>query len=132
MGRSVIRNAFKKFKRYETWKQKVLQGFEKTGFVSTSFGNRFYFSGSKASNKDRLSAISQVVQGEGSLIFKKALIKISKLDNIEMLLPMHDALLFQHSSTGSPKAVEDAFIQTMSEHFEGIIEGKASVENFGV
>jgi hypothetical protein len=132
VDRSVIRNAFKKFKRYEVWKQEVLQDFERTGFVSTSFGNKFYFSDSKVSNKDRLSAISQVVQGEGSLIFKKALIKISKLDNIEMLLPMHDALLFQHSSIDSPEVVVKAFIQTMSEHFEGIIEGKASVENFGV
>ncbi|CUJ94718.1 DNA polymerase I, thermostable [Shimia thalassica] len=132
VGRSVVRNAFKKFKRYEIWKQEVLKSFKKTGFVSTSFGNRFYFLGSKPSNKEQLSAISQVVQGEGSLIFKKALIKISRLDNIQMLLPMHDALLFQYSATDSPEVVVDAFKKTMSEHFEGIIEGKASVENFGV
>ncbi len=132
VSRSTIRDAFKKFRRYEIWKQEVLRRFGKTGYVSTSFGNRYYFKGSKPSNKDRLSAISQVVQGEGSLIFKKTLIQLSKLDGIEMLLPMHDALLFQHSSSTAPIAVTDVFIQTMTDHFEGRIKGKASVEGFAV
>ena len=130
VSRKVVRNAFKKFTGYEVWKRKVLKDFDETGFVSTSFGNRFYMSGTEATKKERLSAISQVVQGEGSLIFKKALIKVGQLEDVEMLLPMHDALLFQYSTTGSPQAVIDIFIQTMTEHFDGAITGKASIEAF--
>lgn len=130
VSRKTVRNAFKKFGRYEKWKQETLGNFEYNGFVTTSLGNRFYMQGTKATKKEKLSAISQVVQGEGSLIFKKALISAQRLDAIEMLLPMHDALLFQTSDPDASAAVVEVFTQVINKHFEGAISGKASMEPF--
>ncbi|MBU2981982.1 hypothetical protein KO498_09160 [Lentibacter algarum] len=130
ISRNVVRSAFKKFGRYEEWKQETLRNFDKTGFVATSLGNRFFMKGPKATKKERLSAISQVVQGEGSLIFKKALIEVYGLKDIELLLPMHDALLFQSPVSTTLNAVIDIFVRVIGDHFDNAIEGKASAELF--
>jgi hypothetical protein len=71
-----------------------------------------------------------VVQGEGSLIFKKALIEVYGLKDIELLLPMHDALLFQSPASATLDAVIDIFIRVIGDHFDNVIEGKASAELF--
>jgi len=133
ISRGVVRSAFKKFGRYEEWKQETLRNFDKTGFVATSLGNRFFMKGAKATKKERLSAISQVVQGEGSLIFKKALIAVYGLEDIELLLPMHDALLFQSPASTNFDAITnviDVFARVIGDHFDNAIEGKASAELF--
>lgn len=128
--RSVIRSAFKKFSVFEKWKQARLKEFNKVGFVSTTLGNRFYLAGVQATKKERLSAISQIVQGEGSLIFKKALTNAFKMPDVSIMLPMHDAVLFQHTDPKTPSDVAAAFANTMTQHFDGAITGKASVEAF--
>lgn len=128
--RGVVRNAFKSFGVYEKWKRSRLDEFEEAGYVSTSLGNRFYYMGSKPTPKEKLSAISQIVQGEGSLIFKKTLLKVRENQDVEMLLPMHDALLFQHGDPTTPDLVVDAFKETMTQHFGGAVLGKASIESF--
>ena len=86
--------------------------------------------GPKATKKEGLSAISQVVQGEGSLIFKKALIEVCGLKDIEPLLPMHDALLFQSPVSTTFNAVIDIFVRVIGDHFDNAIKGKASAELF--
>jgi len=132
-GDPELHRLFKKFGRYEEWKQETLRNFDKTGFVATSLGNRFFMKGAKATKKERLSAISQVVQGEGSLIFKKALIAVYGLEDIELLLPMHDALLFQSAASTNFDAITnviDVFARVIGDHFDNAIEGKASAELF--
>lgn len=128
--RNSVRRAFKKFSNFEKWKQEQINEFDSRGYVTTTLGNRFYKAAADATKKEKLSAISQVVQGEGSLIFKKALLKISKIPDVDILLPMHDAVLFQHIDEKTPADVTLAFVETMTEHFNGIVAGKASVEPF--
>ncbi|GAN15305.1 MULTISPECIES: DNA polymerase [Sphingomonas] len=128
--RAVVRDAFRSFGVYEKWKNSRIEEFEEVGYVSTSLGNRFYYQGSKPTRKEKLSAVSQIVQGEGSLIFKKTLLKVDENDDVEMLLPMHDALLFQHSDPATPELVVNAFKETMTQHFGGAVQGKASIESF--
>ena len=128
--RSVVRAAFKKFSVFEKWKRVRLGELDETGFVSTTLGNRFYIAAACATKKERLSAISQIVQGEGSLIFKKALIEISTMPDVSIMLPMHDAVLFQHENPTTPLDVVAAFVNTMTQHFGGAVVGKASVESF--
>lgn len=128
--RSVVREAFKSFGIYEKWKKSCLDQFDGAGYVSTSFGNRFYREGANATRKENLSAISQIVQGEGSLIFKKTLLRVREIEDVEMLLPMHDALLFQHENATTPDNVVNAFRETMTQHFDSAVLGKASIESF--
>lgn len=130
--RGVVRDAFRSFSTYEKWKQDRVLEFESRGFVSTSLGNRFYSASLIPTKKEKLSAISQIVQGEGSLIFKKALLAVSAMADVEVLLPMHDALLFQYTSPETPENVVSMFVQTMTNHFNGSILGKASLEPFFV
>ncbi|WP_336233051.1 DNA polymerase [Thalassospira sp. CH_XMU1458] len=130
IDRKVVRAAFKGFTRYEAWKTEALRNFEQFGFVSTSSGNRFYKKGDEATKKEQLSAISQLVQGEGSLIFKKTIIEVSKHDDVEILLPMHDAVLFQHARPDTPNNVQNTFETVMTNHFDGKVSGKASIGSF--
>jgi len=132
LDRRVVREAFSSFSTYEKWKQAKVVEFERRGFVSTSFGNRFYSAGPTPTRKEKLSAISQIVQGEGSLIFKKALLSVAGMADVDVLLPMHDALLFQHADPETPHHVVATFVQTMTDHFDKTIKGKASIEPFFV
>ena len=82
--------------------------------------------------KEQRSAVSQVVQGTASLIFKKALLEVDKLDDVTIVLPMHDALLFEHRETGTPSKVVAAFENAMTTMLGGWVRGKASVGAFVV
>ena len=64
------------------------------------------------------------------MIFKKALIEISTMPDVSIMLPMHDAVLFQHENPTTPLDVVAAFVNTMTQHFGGAVVGKASVESF--
>ena len=49
---------------------------------------------------EQRSAATPVVQERPPLIFKLAPMAIAAIDEVRMLLPNHDALLFEHRSTG--------------------------------
>jgi DNA polymerase I-like protein with 3'-5' exonuclease and polymerase domains len=74
--------------------------------------------------------VSQVVQGTASLIFKKALLEVGKLDDVTIILPMHDALLFEHRESDTPSKVVAAFESAMTATLEQLVKGKASVGAF--
>ncbi|MNF55281.1 hypothetical protein D3C84_367370 [compost metagenome] len=80
--------------------------------------------------QEKRSAVSQLVQGTASLIFKKALLRLSHEAMVELKVPMHDAVLFQHPETFDVNIVSEIFKSTMSEHFENRITGKASLSQF--
>jgi len=129
--RDVAKAFFNQFSTFEKWKLGVWTEFKTSGRIGTAFGNYLSRSGSdELSEKEKRSAVSQVVQGTASLIFKKALLKMSSLTNIELKIPMHDAVLFQHSEDFNPAEVADMFAAVVTEHFGGKIAGKASVANF--
>lgn len=76
------------------------------------------------------SAVSQKAQGTGALIFKLALIEISKLSDFRAVLPMHDAVLVEHNPEASAAKIVTSFEDTMTKFFEGKITGRASLSDF--
>lgn len=129
--RDSAKNFFNQFSRFEQWKSEIWSEFHTNGRIGTVFGNHLSRAVSgELSEKERRSAVSQVVQGTASLIFKKALLKLSCLTDIDLKVPMHDAVLFQHPQRFNPQKVADVFAEVVTEHFDGRIEGKASVADF--
>lgn len=129
--RNVAKDFFNQFSKFESWKAELWVEFKNSGRIGTAFGN--YLSRSSSgdlSEKEKRSAVSQVVQGTASLIFKKALLKLSLLTTVELKVPMHDAVLFQHPEDFDPTEVANMFAAVVTEHFDGKIIGKASVANF--
>ncbi|WP_374945256.1 RNA-directed DNA polymerase [Sphingomonas sp.] len=73
---------------------------------SYGLGNRYRGrTKGQLTGKEQRSAVSQVVQGTGSLIFKRALLAASSLDDVRVVLPMHDAPLFEHTLAETPARV---------------------------
>jgi DNA polymerase I len=123
--------AFRIFSKYEEWKKSVCSTFQRDGRIGTIQGNYFKWNGQGAlSSKEQRSAVSQVIQGTASLIFKKALLEVSDLEDVTIILPMHDALLFEYRSADTPTKVVAAFEKVMTEHLHGRISGKASIGQF--
>ena len=71
-----------------------------------------------------------MIQGTATYIFKRALLELSKLDDVQVLIPMHDAILFQHSERVDPKKVVGIFERVMTNELERKVKGKASIEGF--
>lgn len=129
--RDLAKIFFNQFSTFENWKSSLWTEFKNSGRIGTTFGN--YLSRSSTgdlSEKEKRSAVSQVVQGTASLIFKKALIKMSLVKNVALKIPMHDAVLFQHPEEFDPAELANIFAEIVTEHFDGKIIGKASVANF--
>jgi DNA polymerase I-like protein with 3'-5' exonuclease and polymerase domains len=129
--RQRAKSAFTLFSVYEDWKNLVWKKFQRDGYIATALGNHYKrVGGGQLSGKERRSAVSQVVQGTASLIYKKALIKVSELEDVIIVLPMHDALLFEHRLVTTPAKVVAVFESVMTQQLEGRIKGKASVGIF--
>lgn len=125
------KEAFRIFGKYEEWKRGVYANFHRYGLVATELGNHFKRSRSGAlSGKEQRSAVSQVVQGTASMIFKKALLEVKNIPDVTVVLPMHDALLFEHRNAETPVAVVSTFEKVMTEVLAGRIVGKASIGEF--
>lgn len=122
---------FAQFSDLENWKKTLWDEYKRNGKIGTSLGNYVCREGSgDLTDKERRSSVSQVVQGTASLIFKKMLLELSKLDSVQLKVPMHDAVLIQHPATFDTTIVINLFIRVMTEHFQGAITGKASLANF--
>jgi len=97
------------FSGIEKWKTTVENKLEKTGKIDTLLGNHRYRSRSgNLDAKERRWAISQVVQGTGSLILKKLInMLMDRLPEASVLLPMHDALLVEVPEEGTTEVIEE-------------------------
>ena len=123
--------AFRIFSKYEEWKKSVWTTFQREGCIGTVQGNHYKRGGQgHLSAKEQRSAVSQVIQGTASLIFKKALLEVSDLEDVTIILPMHDALLFEYRLAETPAKVVAAFEKVMTEHLHGRVNGKASIGQF--
>lgn len=129
--RPKAKEAFRLFHRYEDWKKEVWSEFRSAGQISTVLGNHYRRSGGgPLTGKEQRSAVSQVVQGTASLIFKRALLAAALNEDIRVVLPMHDALLFEHKLAETPAKVVEIFESTMTEVLCGRVVGKASISDF--
>lgn len=129
--RAISKEFFKQFTIFERWKASIHEAYFKEGKIGTSLGNyRYRQSQDDISDKEQRSAISQVIQGTASLIFKKALLALSKINDVELLLPMHDAMLLQVPTGFDIDILPELIGDVMFNHFDGKIIGKASIEPF--
>jgi DNA polymerase-1 len=129
--REEAKKFFNQFSGFENWKKDLWEDFRKNGRIGTALGN--FLSREKTgplSDKEKRSSVSQVVQGTASLIFKKLLLELSKLELVQLKVPMHDAALFQHPADFDQTIVVNLFKKVMTEHFQGEIVGKASLAIF--
>ncbi|KPW06798.1 MULTISPECIES: DNA polymerase [Pseudomonas syringae group genomosp. 2] len=129
--RRATKTFFKQFGKFEEWKISVHDSFGKDQRIGTVLGN--YLKRDRTgplTDKEKRSAVSQLVQGTASLIFKKSLMKLRDEAGAGLKVPMHDAVLFEHSLEFNPQVVADLFSSTMTEHFSGKIIGKASLSPF--
>ena len=131
VDRQKAKEAFRLFQQYEDWKKSIWAEFQRTGRIGTIFGN-YYRRGSmgQLTGKEQRSAVSQVVQGTASLIFKRALLATAALNDVRVVLPMHDALLFEHRLAETPVKVVGTFEDVMTEVLGGRVTGKASISDF--
>lgn len=131
VDRQKAKEAFRLFQRYEDWKKSVWSEFQRTGRVVTVFGNHYRRSGEgQLTAKEQRSAVSQVVQGTASLIFKRALLAVASIGDVRVVLPMHDALLFEHTLAATPAKVVEAFEGAMTDVLSSLVAGKASISDF--
>lgn len=123
--------SFGKFVVFEQWKKSVAKEMASSRKIGTAMGNYFHLPHShQPSDKEIRSGVSQKVQGTGALIFKLALLKIRELPEFRVVLPMHDAVLVEHSIGVNPNVVVKVFEDTMTEFFDKAITGKASISDF--
>lgn len=131
VDRQRAKAAFRLFQRYEDWKKGVRVEFERAGRVATVLGNHYRRAGrGQLTGKEQRSAVSQVVQGTASLIFKRALLAAASIKDMRLVLPMHDALLFEHTLADTPARVVQSFQTVMTEVLGGQVAGKASISDF--
>jgi DNA polymerase I-like protein with 3'-5' exonuclease and polymerase domains len=85
------------FEGIEAWKSKIAKDLLEAGKIGTLLGNyRYRMRTGELGAKEQRWAVSQVVQGTGSLILKKLIIMLTRtLPEAFVLLPMHDALLME-------------------------------------
>lgn len=131
VDRQKAREAFRLFPRYELWKKEVCSEFQRAGRVATVMGNHYRRTGGgQLTGKEQRSAVSQVVQGTASLIFKRALLAVAEADDIKVVLPMHDALLFEYKLAETPQRVVGIFQDVMTDVLGARVTGKASISDF--
>ncbi len=82
---------FKSFDKLTKFKKLVEGEIESTGKIGSSNGNYRVLE-----IENKTIALSHRIQSEASLIFKEALLKVSKeISETDFILPMHDAALYQ-------------------------------------
>jgi DNA polymerase-1 len=129
--RKKVKDFFAEFKVFEAWKKEMVGRFEANGRIGAGFGNfQNRDCEGPLSEKEKRAGVSQVVQGTGSLIFKKALLRIREETEVRILLPMHDAVLIEHPPEYHPNKIATIFSEAMTEHLERRVIGKASLESF--
>ncbi|MDK9688953.1 hypothetical protein, partial [Halomonas sp. LC1] len=57
-------------------------------------------------------------------------LELSELEGVQILIPMHDAALFQHTNQVEPHLVVKIFEDVMTRELSGKVVGKASIEPF--
>lgn len=124
---------FAEFPTYEKWKEDVYTEYESKGFVSTIKGNLLHRTGSgQLNHKEKRTCVNHVIQGTATYIFKEALLELSNKNEVDVLIPMHDAALFQHPLSFNPQKAVNIFQDKMTEILGGKVQGKASIEPFYV
>ncbi len=125
-----IEKVFSEFTELEAFRQSITSEAKAKGFVCTNLGNYRY----KDDNDHRASwALSQRIQGTASLILKKAIISVvESYPEVDFLIPMHDAALFQVDIKLKDKMmanIKRCFIEAFQGECPQIVP-KVAIKNF--
>jgi DNA polymerase-1 len=107
---------FGKYKELVKWKTRIETELLINNRIGTLLGNYRYrdMRTKHLTDAEKRWVISQRIQGTASVILKKAILEISnKLPDVDILLPMHDALLLQNHADKAAEVrniVEKIFI----------------------
>ncbi|MBY2965548.1 hypothetical protein HF251_23100 [Rhizobium leguminosarum] len=132
---SRVRDFFNRFPRLHEFRMEAERELWKLGRVRTLLGNRRVRSGQGVlTAKERRWSTSQIIQGNASLIFKHALVRIAdKFDLPSILLPVHDAVLmqcFEHDYEDLAADVSEIMRSSFAFWCPGI-EARVTVGEFG-
>lgn len=124
---------FREFPNLEIYENQILKTFLHDGFLETTLGNRRYKSLSNVENKKEGWLISQKIQGKASLVLKEVILQVyNQNKEIEFLLPMHDAILYQVPQSKIEvltKEIEETFKSVLKKHCPSL-EPKVSIKPF--
>ncbi len=122
---------FKNFPKIETVKKEIETKFEEDCFIETILGNKRY--GQRDLIKNPSWLLSQRIQGNSALILKKAILLVNQKDTeIEFLLPMHDAVLYQvpKAMVIEKKAIIETCFKDAFQFFYNDIDAKVNFKEF--
>jgi DNA polymerase I-like protein with 3'-5' exonuclease and polymerase domains len=111
---------FSQFSQFKPFKKQLEDSFAESGFINTILGNHRYKTPETELWDDVSWLVSQRIQGTASLILKKVINRIYNYDKeIEFLLPMHDAVLYQIPSS-SAEIKKNAIKEIFEEELKSI------------
>lgn len=132
-NKKAAKQYFSEFSIYEKWKEGVYADYESRGYVSSIKGNLLHRTNSgDLSRKEKRTCVNHVIQGTATYIFKEALLSLSNIAEVDVLIPMHDAALFQHPSSFDPQEAVIIFQDKMTDILGSKVQGKASLKPFYV
>lgn len=126
---SYIERYFQEYPKVKELEEEIIENATKTGYSETYFKRRRDIEGINSKNKnlrnqaDRM-AVNTVIQGTAAEIIKKVMIKvyneIKDKEDIQMLLQVHDELIFQ---------VEEDKVESYKATIENIMENTVTFAN---
>ena len=108
---------FSKFKNLEKFKVSESEKAIESGYIQSETTLRRNIRKNKAGKGKKSETrfvLSQLIQGAASYILKKSIIDVSKDTEVEFLIPMHDAVLYQVATDKleeKKKFIEECFIE---------------------
>jgi DNA polymerase-1 len=99
-AQEIIGRYFEKFENVRHYIETTIKEAHEKGYVETLFGRRRYIEELRSKNTmmqkaAERAAINAPIQGTASDLVKKAMIDISNTVNVDMLLQVHDELIFE-------------------------------------
>ncbi|MDX9731289.1 MAG: DNA polymerase I [Bdellovibrionales bacterium] len=137
-AQAIIGRYFMRFAKVKDYMTETVESAKKNGFVETLFGRRRYITEFDSKNAavrkfGERAAINAPIQGAASDLVKKAMIevdrKLSGRSDVDMLLQVHDELVFE---VAAGEAVE-GLSGTIKETMESVVSFKVPlVANIGI
>jgi DNA polymerase I-like protein with 3'-5' exonuclease and polymerase domains len=133
--KKIITDFFGRYNRLNEWKNDLGNNLTVYGRIGTRLGNYRYRDCKSGiiTNKEKRWIVSQRIQGTASLILKKVIIEIyENCREVDILLPMHDALLLQVPEENSNEVkdrIEEIFISNFMKECPSI-RPRVSFDNF--
>lgn len=134
----LVEKFFGQFSAIEKWKEALCCELSATGRIGTRDGNYRYRKNmlrNELADVEKRWVISQRIQGTASLIFKRCMLRINQeLPDVQFLVPMHDAILYQIPSEAleiTKEKIECIFIDEYRQECRSIMP-RVSFEPFWV